>query len=831
MHTLTLLVTLLGTRVLAEGPGTWQEYPFPAAAAPSDECPPCFNCMLPLFPCLNGGACNEYSGICDCPVGFGANDCSEPVCGSLATDHRPPRKPEESCQCDDGWSGINCNMCGSDSSCDAFLPGGLPGTCYKGGILVEQNNQMCDITNRKIIDILKPDVPQVTFGCNSTSQVCDLQFWIAEVESFYCHFTECDFDYSFSDSKNSTNYKCDKITCECIPGRMLCGKKGSINIDDFLSNEIKGPGHFQCDVTSKDCVFSEPAMNNLISSVFGDDSISLKCDSSECLHYTQLPGYIPPVKKTLATWKSLTIIGGFILLLGGLASVLFTTFINKNPFFDNNKGSIRLPNDNEDSKLMTNHIPVTLSFNNISYQHPSASQKKLLSNVFGLVKPGEIMAIMGGSGAGKTTLLDILAHKNKIGNIFGSIYINGKRYHKSEYSKIIGFVDQDDYLFPTLTVYETVLNSALLRLPKSMSISSKKYRVLETLTELRILNIKDRLIGNEENRGISGGEKRRVAIACELVTSPSILFLDEPTSGLDSYNAFNVIESLCHLSKNFNRTIVFTIHQPRSNIVSLFDKLLLLADGKLIFSGKNDEMLDYLNGIGYKCPDGYNIADYIIDLTVKASSSAHFNDSDSYTNHHHNQGTTEEEEDEDIDNPPDNVHVPPDSSSSSSIVVDTNQWKHFAAHRDVFVPNQPRHRLISLDDDDDITLDKLVTCFEVSSIAQDLKKEIKGLKSVSSETTSTTQSYIEETDNLLPLELEGNNEEEIEEFTKEKLSGHSKAGIFGQISILSSRTFKNIYRNPQLLTAHYIIVIFLALFCGYLYFNISNDISGFQNRL
>ena len=149
----------------------------------------------------------------------------------------------------------------------------------------------------------------------------------------------------------------------------------------------------------------------------------------------------------------------------------------------------------------------------------------------------------------------------------GKITVNGKEISDKHYKQVVGFVDQDDYLMPTLTVYETIVTSALLRLPKSMPYDAKKLRALETMSELGILGIKDQLIGNETNRGISGGEKRRVAIACELVTSPSILFLDEPTSGLDSYNAYNVIESLVRLARDFKRTVVFTIHQPEDQIL------------------------------------------------------------------------------------------------------------------------------------------------------------------------------------------------------------------------------------------------------------------------
>jgi ABC-type multidrug transport system ATPase subunit len=190
-------------------------------------------------------------------------------------------------------------------------------------------------------------------------------------------------------------------------------------------------------------------------------------------------------------------------------------------------GSIRLPSD-ENHKLMAAHVPATLRFSGLSY---NVDNLRILSSISGTVRPGQIMAIMGASGAGKSTLLDILARRNKKGTVEGEVLVNGRKISDEQYKRVVGFVDQEDTLMGTLTVYETVLNSALLRLPRDMSYEAKKMRTLETMHELGILGIRDSRIGDSGNRTISGGEKRRVSIACELVTSPSILFLDEPTSG------------------------------------------------------------------------------------------------------------------------------------------------------------------------------------------------------------------------------------------------------------------------------------------------------------
>lgn len=141
---------------------------------------------------------------------------------------------------------------------------------------------------------------------------------------------------------------------------------------------------------------------------------------------------------------------------------------------------------------MTDHVPAQLQFEKLTYNLPGHT---ILENVMGSVKSGQIMAIMGPSGAGKSTLLDILARKQKKGIVGGQVLINGREVDDVTFKKVMGFVDQEDTLMPTLTVYETVLYSALLRLPRDMSYEAKKFRTLETMHELGILGIKDSRIG------------------------------------------------------------------------------------------------------------------------------------------------------------------------------------------------------------------------------------------------------------------------------------------------------------------------------------------------
>lgn len=154
---------------------------------------------------------------------------------------------------------------------------------------------------------------------------------------------------------------------------------------------------------------------------------------------------------------------------------------------------------------MTEHVPATLHFSGVSY---SLGGRKILDDISGSVKPGQLMAIMGASGAGKSTFLDILARKRKRGVAVGHMLVNGREVPNAEFKKVMGFVDQEDTLMSTLTVYETVLYSALLRLPREMSMEAKKFRTLETLHELGILGIKDMFIGSSSKYFDTRGRRK-----------------------------------------------------------------------------------------------------------------------------------------------------------------------------------------------------------------------------------------------------------------------------------------------------------------------------------
>lgn len=150
-----------------------------------------------------------------------------------------------------------------------------------------------------------------------------------------------------------------------------------------------------------------------------------------------------------------------------------------------------------------------------------------------------------------------------------------------------------------------------MRLPESVTWVEKSKIVDQVIETLRLQDVQHSRIGGNGIRGISGGERRRVSIGVELVTSPAVLFLDEPTSGLDSYSAHMVMQTLVELARKYNKTILCTIHQPRSDIYALFDELLVLRKGRTLFYGPAEEAKVLFSKKGFICPEGYNIADYL----------------------------------------------------------------------------------------------------------------------------------------------------------------------------------------------------------------------------
>ncbi|XP_060896078.1 ATP-binding cassette sub-family G member 5 [Labrus mixtus] len=240
--------------------------------------------------------------------------------------------------------------------------------------------------------------------------------------------------------------------------------------------------------------------------------------------------------------------------------------------------------------------------------------RQILNNVSFHVDSGQIMGILGNSGSGKTTLLDAVSGRiGNVGTLLGEVFINGRKMKREEYQDCFSYVLQSDNLLSYLTVEETLTYTAQLALRKHSAKAIKK-KVSAVMAELSLSHVAHSVIGGRVFPGISGGERRRVSIASQLLQDPRVILLDEPTTGLDSMTANQIVVLLAELARR-NRIVIVTIHQPRSELFKVFSRIAIMSRGELVFCGQPEEMVDFFSHCGYECPEYCNPFDIYVDFT------------------------------------------------------------------------------------------------------------------------------------------------------------------------------------------------------------------------
>lgn len=245
-----------------------------------------------------------------------------------------------------------------------------------------------------------------------------------------------------------------------------------------------------------------------------------------------------------------------------------------------------------------------------------SEEKLILNGVSGVVSPGEVLGMLGPSGSGKTTLLTALGGRLSGGKLTGTITYNGRPFSNS-LKRATGFVTQDDIMYPHLTVTETLVFTAFLRLPRTFSKEEKVAQAEAVISQLGLTECKDNIVGGNNDkllRGLSGGERKRVSIGQEMLINPSMLFLDEPTSGLDSTTAQRIVKRLWELASEGRRTVVMTIHQPSSRMFYMFHKVMLLSEGRPLYFGLGSGVMQYFSSVGFVPSVAMNPADFLLDL-------------------------------------------------------------------------------------------------------------------------------------------------------------------------------------------------------------------------
>ncbi|XP_057772940.1 pleiotropic drug resistance protein 1-like [Salvia miltiorrhiza] len=338
-------------------------------------------------------------------------------------------------------------------------------------------------------------------------------------------------------------------------------------------------------------------------------------------------------------WIGLGSLIGMILLFNVL-STLALTYLNalgKHQAMiseDDNEASTEREDNIRQRNVVLPFEPHSIAFDNVKYsvdmpqemkrQGVSEDRLVLLQEVSGAFRPGVLTALMGVSGAGKTTLMDVLAGRKTGGYIEGNITISGYPKRQETFARISGYCEQTDIHSPCVTVYESLLFSAWLRLPQDVDTVTRKAFVENVMELVELTTLRDGLVGLPGVSGLSTEQRKRLTIAVELVANPSIIFMDEPTSGLDA-RAAQIVMRTVRNTVDTGRTVVCTIHQPSIDIFEAFDELFLMKrGGQEIYVGpigrQSSQLIQYFEAIQgvTKIRAGYNPAAWMLEVSSSA---------------------------------------------------------------------------------------------------------------------------------------------------------------------------------------------------------------------
>ena len=485
--------------------------------------------------------------------------------------------------------------------------------------------------------------------------------------------------------------------------------------------------------------------------------------------------------------------------------------------------------------------PLSITYHNLNYQVEipnsgfckGTSPKHVLHNLNGHFPHG-IHAIMGPTGCGKTTLLDSLCGRKDPVGLSGTILIGNSRQPKN-FRQVCGYVAQDDVIMATLTVRENLAFSIDCR--TNYNEQEKKTIIDQTLKELGLTDVADKMVGNHITRGVSGGERKRCAIGMELVVKPSIIFLDEPTTGLDATTAFQVIEILQKLAVSTKRVIIMSIHQPRYSIYKLFDSITLLALGRTSFQGTPDEAFDFFKKHNYECPKHYNPADHFLDVINGDSTAVGANDQGNKQKQLEGQkdkaGPQSQGQGQTNDGYESDVVVSTNSQSPDSHLGKSNSPTSLSALHSKEKENKnntPGPSAGKFGKKKTRSTTKRSGSFFAHQIDWDAEAQEKNQSSVAERFNNF---FLEDELHTKVIRTVNNFVETADDTKgKIKISESQETSSFRQFKVLGLRNLKNLKRNPAGLMANCIVNVIFSVVVGIMFLQVVDEgVEACQNRI
>jgi ABC-type multidrug transport system ATPase subunit len=498
----------------------------------------------------------------------------------------------EKCRCTDGRIGPECRVCTRDADCRVDNRTACETRFDR---VRDAGNWFCSIVSDPAIEqyfSLNRSRLTVAFANGSA----DVTLWDSTnglPRTFQCRATGCRASAAVSNT----------VTCDAT----LCWCERGAGCNPALLELLKGPtttASFQCDADGL-CSFRQRELPFFL---------SVKCRFGNCYSEAEerMRAHVagPPRNSLPMLWAYSGAAWAIVAL--ALACCLALLLASR--------PKIDVAADLRGDDTEPQQPGVQLRFESIFY---GVGDRLLLRGISGHVAPGELLAIIGASGAGKTTLLDLLAGWRKSGEARGTILVDGEPRDSASFKRISGYVPQEEPFQPSLTVVEQLEITAALTFDAAVGPVARRRRVDQALADVGLSHVRHTRIGQVVAggggaRGISGGERRRLSIANQLLARPRILFCDEPTSGLDAANALLVLDVLHRLARDRKQTIVLSIHQPRHDIFAMFNRLLLLQDGQAVYFGPAAMAAEHFAQLGAVCPAGVNFADFALDTLAAA---------------------------------------------------------------------------------------------------------------------------------------------------------------------------------------------------------------------